>query len=103
MERVPSTTFPAAAAVEHAPAAGHGTAATVAGLLGQLDVLADQQLELGLSEMSGRGRKSTDHASGSNSDVSDNHFTAMLQAFIDSQKTQVEQQANVSEDNTEFR
>ena len=39
------------AAVEHALAAGHGTTAAVAGLMGQPDVLAEQQLELGLSEV----------------------------------------------------
>ena len=40
-----------ATAVERTPVAGHGTAATVAGLLGQPDVLAEQQLELGLSKV----------------------------------------------------
>ena len=40
-----------AAAMEHVPAAGHGIAAAMAGLLGQPDILAKQQLELGLSKV----------------------------------------------------
>ena len=54
-------------------------------------------------QMLGRGRKSPNHASDRNSDVSDDRFTAILQAFTNSQKTQAEQQAKANEDNTEFR
>ena len=53
--------------------------------------------------MSGQGRKSANHASGSNSDVSDDRITIILQASIDSHKTQAEQQAKVNEDNAQFR
>ena len=53
--------------------------------------------------MLGRGRNSANDASGSNSNASDERFTAILQAFTDSQKTQAEQQAKVNKDNAEFR
>lgn len=54
-------------------------------------------------QMSRRGHNNNNHASCSNSNATDDRFTAVLQVFTNLQKAQAEQQAKVNEENAESR